>query len=166
VCKWITGGEANRQLRGFILSKTKGLKKMTTNVVRSWRSTIAHISDYTEDRRVLTRCGRTLKDFQVGYPGETECRKCGNETDFDKVYEDNSRRKRIEAEERRVERKKRAIKQEERLAAHRELMSEFEDLLKGWGVKNEEISLKEFPAGGRIEFKVNGFEFKLSGGAF
>lgn len=149
-------------MRGFILLPETGKDRMmmTSDIVMAYSAKLSHITDDATGKEVLTRCGRRLKNFQVGYPGEKDCSKCGSEDDFEAVWE-AKRQKRLETQQKReIENAERRARTEARLALHRESMRELADILDGWGAV---VEMEEFPAGGKIEFRKNGLKFKVSG---
>ena len=132
-------------------------------IVRSWTSTITHIAD-ADGKEVLTRCGRTLKNFQVGSSGETDCNRCGSADDFEQVREEASRAYLEEKQKREIANQERQKRTNLRLETHRRLMENFETLLKEAGV--EIVKTHQQPAGGSIEFEAEGLKFKLFGNIF
>lgn len=137
---------------------------MTTQIVRAWSSNIAHIAGETTLKKVLTRCGRTLKNFQIGWSGETDCTRCGSADEFEQIREE-TRQALLEKEEKEeAANQERRARTNRRIEKHRQLMEGFEALLKENGVEIVEVDQR--PAGGSIEFEVEGLKFKLSGNIF
>lgn len=137
---------------------------MTTQIVRAWSGTIAHITVEVSDEKALTRCGRTIKNFQIDWSGETDCTRCGNADDFEKIREEAHQALQKKKEKEEAANQEHRAWTNRRIEKHRQLMEGFEALLKENGVEIVEVDQR--PAGGSIEFEVEGLKFKLSGNIF
>ncbi len=133
-------------------------------IVSSLKSAITHIADEARGEEVLTRCGRTLKNFQRGYSGTSDCKRCGSTDDFEQVREEARQMFLENKKKRELANRERRERTNQRLETHRRLMEGFKALLKEAEVQI--IETKWQPAGGSIEFEAEGLKFKLSGNIF
>ena len=134
------------------------------DTAKSWSGKIVHITDNPEDQEIQTRCGRTLKNFQLGYPAGETCTKCGSQDDYDAVWE-AKRLAHAESEaKRKIQDANRQAIADKRLETHRAIMHELLALLIDVGAEDAEMYQR--PAGGDITFKKEGLKFRLSGHIF
>ncbi len=132
--------------------------------IRSWNSKTGHITDHHNNdggQSIKTRCGRTLKTFQYGYPGETDCSRCGSPKDFEKVSWQKQEEYLTKQQQRQEQDSEIRARHETRLAQHRATMTSLQCLLEQYGANI--IDVKERSAGREVEFEIDSLKFKLSG---
>lgn len=130
-------------------------------LVTNWSSKLGHITDDSNNETVKTRCGRTLKNFHYEHSRMNECTRCGSEEDYKAIRIEMRQRAKDRQLERELNQKKRQLQNEKRLVIHRQLMAQFQEMLQEAGVSITNVH--EAPAGGTIEFMVDGLKFKLNG---